>query len=248
MAKSKAKIMGAEKLIAIIFGLIGLVLLVVGIIIAVNRISFINNADKVTGIVTDIGYSRVKRGNEVRRSGSTEVTYIYEGEEYVKNVSAYSSSIDIGDSIEIYVNRDNPRDIELEPFAFLGVYIVGGIGAVFFLIGMITLLVSGIAGKKKKRLMAEGRKVYAEVTGGSVNYNVRINGRHPYKLECRYTDPATGAIYLYSSGNIFIDPDLYVGRQVAVYVDRTDYSKYIVDMDSLKEETAEGAAQIHDFR
>jgi len=107
---------------------------------------------------------------------------------------------------------------------------------------------AGFREGSEKRLMAEGRKVYAEVTGGSVNYNVRINGRHPYKLECRYTDPATGAIYLYSSGNIFIDPDLYVGRQVVVYVDRTDYSKYIVDMDSLKEETAEGAAQIHDFR
>lgn len=249
MAKSRAKKMGVEKLIAIIFGLIGLVLLVIGIIIAVNRMSFINNADKVTGIVTDIGYSRVKRGNEVRRSGSTEVTYIYEGEEYVKSVSAYSSSIDIGDSIEIYVNRDNPRDIELEPFAFLGVYIVGGIGAVFFLIGMGFLLFSGIAGKKKKRLMTEGRKVYAEVTGGNVNYNVRINGRHPYKLECRYTDLATGAVYLYSSGNIFFDPEPYIGRQVAVYIDRANYSKYVVDTDSLNELAAEGQpVPIHDFR
>ena len=87
----------------------------------------------------------------------------------------------------------------------------------------------------------------AEITGGMLNYNYRLNGRHPWKLECRYEDIFTGAVYLFSSENIWIDPQMYIGQQVAVYVDGENYKKYYVDVDSLL--AAENSrSQIYDYR
>ena len=83
--------------------------------------------------------------------------------------------------------------------------------------------------------MQTGKRVYAEVTGGVVNYAYTVNGRHPYKLECCYTEEITGIKYLYRSGNIWIDPQLFVGQQVAVWVNPADLSKYYVDVDSLQQ-------------
>ncbi len=250
MAKNKKKGLAFEKLFGLIFGAIGLVLIVVAIIIAVNRVNFINSADKITGTVTDITYSVRKSSsrNSGRTGGGTEVTYTYEGKEYVRNLSSTSSSIQQGDEVVIYVDKDNPRNIELEAFVFFPVIIIGAIGIPFFIIGLVFLIVAGRKGNKMKRLMSEGRKVYAEVTGGAMNYSYRVNGKHPFKLECRYTDPYNGAVFLYSSENTFMIPDNYIGQQVAVYVDKADYSKYHVDLDSLAEAGSSAGVKVHDFR
>ena len=234
-----------EKIIGVVFGVIGLVMLIIGVIIAINRLNFINNAEKVYGTVTDIRYGSPDDDSD---SGFTEVTYTYEGEEYVSRVSARSSTISEGDRIDIYVDRENPRKIEVAFFGLIAVYIVGGIGAVFFMIGVAFLLVMGLMGKKKKVLMRDGRKVYAKVTGGSINYCYTVNGRHPFKLECQYTDPYTGAVYLYSSSNTWLDPNIYIGGQVAVYVDKEDFSKYYVDLDSLTEAGDGTGVDVYDYR
>ncbi len=241
MASNGKKGLKVEKLMGIVFGSIGLVMLTIGIVIAIVQISFINSAEEVYATITDIS------GGE--RSG-TEFTYTYDGEEYEEWLSVYSSTFHRGDKVKVYVDKENPRRVEPASFLFFPVYITGGIGAVFFAFGFMFFMIAKSQNKKKKRLMAEGRKLYAEVTGGSMNFNYRVNGRHPFKLECQYTDTYTGAVYLFSSDNTWVDPNLYIGKQVVVYADSTDFSKYYVDMDSLNEVGIgnENAANVYDFR
>lgn len=121
--------------------------------------------------------------------------------------------------------------------------VFGSAGAPFLLVGIGFLIFVGIKNKKKKELMQNGNLIHAMVTGGSEVLNVEVNGRHPWKLECRYEDPFSGDIYLYSSRSIFVDPYLYIGQQIAVYVDRNDPSKYYVDIQSLQQQE-----NVHDFR
>lgn len=121
--------------------------------------------------------------------------------------------------------------------------VFGSVGTPFLLVGIGFLIFVGAKDKKKKELMQNGIKVFAEVTGGSEVLNVEVNGRHPWKLECRYTDPYNGGVYLYSSRSVFMDPYLYMGQQVAVYVDRNDPSKYYVDIQSLRQQE-----NVYDFR
>ena len=101
--------------------------------------------------------------------------------------------------------------------------------------------------KKKEYLMQHGKRVMAEVTGGSRNLNYTVNGRHPWKLECIYEVIFSGEIYLFSSGNVWMDPELYIGQQVSVYVEGENYKKYYVDVDSLCA-TGSYGVQIHDYR
>lgn len=226
-----------EKIFAICFGGVGALIFVLGIILAINALKFINGAEEVRGLVTYAG-------------NGTDVTYTYNGEEYESHSSVYSSEIREGDRIKIYVDKENPKRIEIGDVIFLPTIILCIVGLPFLLVGVFFVIATFRKGNKKKKLVANGKKLYAEVTGGSMNFRYNVNGHHPFKLECQYTDPYTGAVYLYSSGNIWLDPNLYIGRQVAVYVDPSDFSKYYVDVDSLNEANAlnEGQANIYDFR
>lgn len=126
---------------------------------------------------------------------------------------------------------------------YLPAFVLCCVGLPFLLIGGFFIFLSYRKKRKKQRLMQTGRRLPAEVTGSRMNFNYTVNGRHPYQLECRYTDPATGAVYLFCSYNIWIDPELYVGQQVMVYADPADYGKYYVDVDSLQSERA-----VYDYR
>lgn len=237
MSMRKTKEAKIDKILGLCFGAVGLGMVAVGIIMAMITINFINRAEEVRGIVTETG-------------NGTQVLYSYEGVEYEEWVSVTGSAIHVGDGIKIYVDRENPHNIKISDYIFLVTYILGGIGLLFLLIGVGFLLALYCRTNKKKALMTKGKKLYAEITGGSVNYTYSVNGRHPFRMECRYTDPFNGAVYLYSSGNTWIDPNLYIGRQVAVYVDNADFSKYYVDIESLSALGADGvdASNVYDFR
>lgn len=226
-----------EKIFAICFGGVGVLICVIGIILAINSFKFINGADEVKGLVTYAG-------------NGTDVTYTYNGKEYESHLSVYSSGIREGDRVKIYVDKDNPRRIEIADMIFLPTFILCIVGLPFLLIGIGFMIALARGDNKKKRLMTAGKKIYAEVTGGNVNYNYRVNGRNPFRLECQYTEPYTGEVYLFSSGNTWLEPDMYIGRQVAVYVDKTDCSKYYVDVDSLTAANAlnDSQANIYDYR
>lgn len=81
--------------------------------------------------------------------------------------------------------------------------------------------------------MEKGERIWAEITGGRINNFYTMGMRHPYKLECKYTDPYSGQICIYESGNVFLNLEQCIGRQVAVFVDRENPGRYYVDVESL---------------
>ncbi len=234
MKKKSAKEYFVEKALGFSFLAAGVILLILALVFALFSVNVQKNSEKVTGtIVTDYG-----RG--------VAVSYTYEGESYEVNLSEYSSSMHTGDAITLYVNKENPTKVRTEMLLFLTTYILGGISIPFLIIGIVFLLVLRAKKKKKRELLQNGRMIEAEVTGGQINYNVRVNNRHPWKLECKYEDTFTGATYLFSSNNMWKDPFLYVGQSVKVYIDRENPRKYYVDLDGLKE--LETEVQIFDYR
>lgn len=130
--------------------------------------------------------------------------------------------------------------------AWVAPVVLASVGIPFFMVGLGFVIAVKVMDKKKNRLLQHGKKIYAEVTGSQIVYQVAVNGRHPNRLECRYTDEFTGDVFLYSSRNIFGDTYPYVGQQVAVYVNPDDPADYYVDVDSLRKEEYQG--KVHDFR
>lgn len=107
------------------------------------------------------------------------------------------------------------------------------IGGVFAIIGAAFLLVTMRNKKKKKKLLEKGRKYYAEVTGAVINYQVQVNRRFPYRLDCKYIDEVTGITYLYRSSNVWENPDQYIGLQVPVYVNPDKPKEYYVAVEEI---------------
>jgi len=111
--------------------------------------------------------------------------------------------------------------------------VFGAVGGPFLVIGIILAAVSARKRAMIRRVVEEGRFVMADVADIRPNYSVEINGRCPYVLECHYRDPASGTLHVFRSRNLFFCPAETENRQVRVYVDPENFSRYYVDVESL---------------
>lgn len=145
-----------------------------------------------------------------------------------------------------------------DPIRLLAV-IFGGLGAVFLVLGIglglalpafigpLMFLTFGLVGGiflcvglgfavhlHRRRLLREdllrhGERIEAEILGLEPNPNIRINGRHPMRLVCRYTE--NGVDCICRSENLSGYPHT-AGNTVAVYRDPQDHRRYFVDAES----------------
>lgn len=123
---------------------------------------------------------------------------------------------------------DEPND----PLIFLCTF--GGLGAVFLLIGLGLLGADLRRRRLMKRAYDGGYCVSARITGVREKQNVKINNRHPYVVECRWTDPATDEEHVYTSRYLREDvTGLLTAEEVPVYVDRMDARIGFVDIDAV---------------
>ena len=112
---------------------------------------------------------------------------------------------------------------------------VGIIGIIFTVVGGLLLLLALIflmivlkKHRNTQKLVESGRYIWGDVVDCVPNYNVRVNGRHPYRLIVQYRD-AMGVIHVFKSRDIYtyIVPEA-LNRKVKVYVSE-DYKQYYVD-------------------
>lgn len=130
------------------------------------------------------------------------------------------------------IAESHPENTTGDPRLFF--WIFGGIGAVFLLLGLIFLALMFRRRSIQRRIFAEGNYIMAAVTSVQPNYNVCVNGKHPYVAECSYTDPETGVLHLFRSRNIYFDPtSILMDANVPVYIERGNFRHYYVDVDAL---------------
>lgn len=172
------------------------------------------------------------------------VTYELNGKLYEKvDLGFYASNLHEGDVIEVYVDPQSPREVFVnEKFLFL--LIPGIIGLTFFIIGLPFILYTIHKIKRKAYLLENGKRLQGTVDRIDLNYNLTINGRHPFLVYCRYEDPSTGTIYKFKSMDItWFDPhDSYgPGDSINIFVNPEKYKDYYVDV------VDEYAGRVHDF-
>ncbi len=137
----------------------------------------------------------------------------------------------IGVIVSAYA-KAHPENVTGDPGIFLPVF--GGIGLLFFVLGLVFLIVTFHKRMLQAQLLQEGYCITAQITSCNPNYNVRVNGRCPYVAECSYMDPATGVVHLFRSRNVYFDPTMIVnGMDVPVYVRPDDFRHYYVDLDAV---------------
>lgn len=82
----------------------------------------------------------------------------------------------------------------------------------------------------REDLISSGYYETAQVIDTERVYNVRINGRRPYRIVCR--TQRDGVLHEYRSEMLSSDPGLMPGDDVRVYLDRRDDKRYYVDVES----------------
>lgn len=131
-------------------------------------------------------------------------------------------------NIDALINSPNSSgDVRILPIVFTGM------GLLFVAIGVPFIVIDIKKNIAIKKAIAAGYYIYAKVVEIRPNYNVRINGRHPYVLECQYEDPSTGAIHVFVSGSMMYAPEQLLDTDVKVWVDRNNYGIYKVDLEGV---------------
>ncbi|MCR5801905.1 MAG: DUF3592 domain-containing protein [Lachnospiraceae bacterium] len=130
-----------------------------------------------------------------------------------------------GDPSSVHGSFDSP---EKNFLMLCGIFTL--IGVIFFFTGLAFLIGEIKNRKAKKMLLQTGERIFARVVDVRENYFVTINHRHPLYFICEYEDPYTMNVEQFKSECFSMDLTGLIGSTVAVYVDRADHSKYVVDL------------------
>jgi hypothetical protein len=210
-----------------VFGLIGAALLSGAAFWYLHTTNIMENSEKTEGVVVFAG--RIPT-----------ISFLDHNENTVKfspNISCQPPCYDLNEKVTVYFNKDNPKDATISGIImWLGPIILGGIGTVFFSIGMGFFIFAAMKKKKKEYLLRHGIQIEAKFKEIIKNRSVRMNRQHPYMIVVEWFDEDSNKLYLFQSDNIWFNPGQYIkDSTITVFIERDNPKKYYVDISFLPE-------------
>jgi len=223
--------MKALRIIRYVFTLVGLVLLIGAAVSWNSTRQFIAQAVEVQGTVIALEESR-SSDSYVYHPVVAFVDRQGTAREFRSSVGSNPPSYAEGEGVEVLYLPSDPQTARIHGTSslWLGSIVLGGLGAVFFLIGAICFYVVHANARKRASLMKHGRRVEAQVQDVIVNESLSANGRSPFQIVTQWLDPETGLLHIFKSENIWFDPSTYIETEkIGVFVDRANPKRYVVD-------------------
>ena len=152
------------------------------------------------------------------------IEYEFEGEVFTAQLRWWSSRMYVGQPVEIYVNRYNPREfvhsgiLDILPFI-----IMLPIAVVFNGLGVGFLAHHSRKKKRHRWLLDFGTPVWANVLGFEENWSIQINGRPATVLVATYNNMK------FISGPLDNNDRANIGEHVKVLLHPEDNNKYTFD-------------------
>lgn len=175
----------------------------------------------VQAVIVDIE----AEGHGSRTQHNVIVAYEFEGERYESELGRYSSNMRRGDTVEIFCDPEDPREIMTSPWTM--VMIFGLLGTVTGGVGVGALAYELRKRGSAKRLIHSGSYVYANFEREE-SASVRVNGMNYCRAVFVYTDPY-GVRYEFVSEAYHPRKYPYSdGEPVRVYVDIKDPKHYYI--------------------
>lgn len=230
--------------IGIIFSFVAVVLLYFAFAQMTSTRNFLKTATETGGRVAslNIGTSRSTGSGGVSRT--TTIYYpvvefnMVDGQDitFVSSVGSNPSSYEVGDSVAVLYNPQNPHNAKIKSFMDLwfGVLVPGGLGAVFLLIGLVLSLVMVKNIRLKKWLQQNGQVIETDVQSCELDTSMAMNGVHPYTITSQWQNPATQTVFVFKSEGIWYNPSQFVaGKKIKVFLDPKNYKHYYMDLSTL---------------
>lgn len=220
-----------RRILGVIFGGIGVVMLVVAGIGVAATVSSLADRTHTTGTVVDL---REARGDntyapvvEFRTAADERITIS-------SSVFSSPSAYDIGERVEVAYDPADPRGGSIVGFGlWLWQLIVGGIGLIFFVLGTTFLVFVQHRRRVIDRLIEQGEAVIGTVLDVISDYSQQINNRHPFRVLVGLTNPQTGTPMQVRSDPIWQDPRYSLPPTLTVWVDSKDPTNHLVDLSFL---------------
>jgi hypothetical protein len=217
-------------LVAWVFLLLGLGLLGGGGVAASKVKAFADRALSAEGTVIEL------RGSETYRPVVEFTAASGQRRTFAHGVSSSPPAFDVGERVTVLYDPEDPRDARIAgtfSLWFLPI-VLGGMGAVFALIGGGILAARAAGRRKDEELRLHGRRVQARFQAVERNTSLEVNGRNPWRIVCQWQDPTTRLVHLFKSRNLWFDPTPYVrAQELTVFVDPRRPKRHLVDVSFL---------------
>ena len=213
----------------------GLLFLTVAVSSAKNTRTFVDRASTAHGRVIDM----VRRQSNDSYTYAPVVRFVTETGETVEFTSDTSSdppSYAKGERVEVLYRPLAPRDAKVKDFKSLWAspIMFGALGSIFFVIGAGVLVSAVLTARKAADLKRNGKRILTTVQRVELNENLKVNGRNPYRVFTQWKSPSTPETGVFESDYVWFDPSSYLdGRNIPVFVDRSDPTRYYVDLSFL---------------
>jgi len=156
--------------------------------------------------------------------------------QFTSSMGSNPPSYDRGEKVEVFYKPSNPQDAMINGFLALwgGPLIVGGLGAVFFLVGAGIWLGMRLKGQRDDYLKAHGTPIQTKFQTVELNRSLNVNGSHPFRIVTQWQDPVTAEIHVFKSNNLWFDPTDHIKQQqITVFIEGNNPKKYFVDVSFL---------------
>ncbi|QKE65116.1 DUF3592 domain-containing protein [Aquipseudomonas campi] len=143
---------------------------------------------------------------------------------------------EIGESVELLYDRTEPQNAHINSFAqnwFVSL-MLGGFGLVFLLGGLLFIVPELVASRRRAGLHREGKRVQARFLEVRRNPLSTLNHVPAWQLVCQWQNPASGAVHLFYSEDLWFDPQPFIAEEsLPVLIDPQNPRRYSVDISFL---------------
>jgi hypothetical protein len=218
-----------------VFGLVGLVFLVVAIFTVRSELAFRAVAISAPGTVVDLEPTSGSRGGTTYKPVFEFTDRDDHLHRVTGSVASSPPSFKRGEAVRVLYQPENPDQAHLDSFMdtwFLPL-IFGTLGTVFTSIAGGCLIYGLRRRTRRTSLIASGTRIQARVDGVEHDRNTSVNGRNPWRIVAQWQHPVDQKVYVFRSDSIWFDPTPYLHQSVDVLVDIDHPHRYVMDTDFL---------------
>lgn len=201
----------------------------------------------ISASMTWAGYRTMQRGIKTQgivvamqgtRGGNSAPVIEYPGpnqttETYRSNIFSSPPTYHVGQKVNLWYDPNQTDNVVIDGFDqwFLPVFF-GFFFLVFGGIGYGGLLFNYVRHQNHTRLLRSGKAVEANFLEVFVNGALKVNGKSPLIVRCKWTDPLSRKQYTFDSENLWTDPSPYIksGSTLTVYIEPDNPMMYYVDL------------------
>jgi hypothetical protein len=224
-----------------LFGVVGIVLLIIGVWITADKLDLVSNGMRADGTVVDL-----KREYSSSNGSSSYVYYPIvkfrtEGGgtiEFRSSVGSSHSSYSRGEGVTVVYDPNDPERAEIDSIFALwgGSLIIFAVGAVFTAVGAGFWIVRARRRKLEGWMQVNGRRIEADVASVFRDTSFKVNGRSPWRIKAQWQDSTRQKLHIFESKRLWFDPEPFIGTEtLTVLIDPGNPRRYVFDLSFLPE-------------